>query len=114
MFPLDQQAFQPLLNSTAPSFNSSAMGSTTFNYKLDSSGVRDWQGPGTRSVRLLSAVNTPYYINFGASAVIAETTNSVLCLGGTPAIFTVSPAQTYIAMVSSTTVTVNVTLGVGK
>ena len=113
-FPRDQAAFQPLINSSAPAFNSSALGSTTFNYKLDSSGIRDWQGPDSRSVRLLSAVNTPYYVNFGASAVIAETTNSVLCLGGTPAIFSVSPSQTYVAMVSSTTVTVNVALGIGR
>lgn len=114
MYPEDQKAYQPLVNSSAPAFNSSAMGATTFNYKLDSSGVRDWQGPGSRSVRLLGVPNVPYYVNFGASAVIAETTNSVLCLGSEPAIFSVDPKQTYLALVSSTTVTVNVTLGVGR
>src|SRR3990167_6047886 len=105
MFPKNQQAFQPLLNSSAPAFNSSAMGATTYGYKLEgsSSGIRDWQGPASRTVRLLGVPNVPYYVNFGASAVISETSNSVLCLGSEPAFFTVDPKQTYVAIHSSTT-----------
>ena len=116
MWPTHTQPFQPLLNSSGPAFNSSAMGATSYGYKIEGStaGLRDWQGPGSRTVRLLGVPNVPYYVNFGASAVISETSNSVLCLGSEPAFFTVDPKQTYLALVSSTTVTVNVTLGVGR
>ena len=115
MFPRNQIAFQPLVNSSSPSFSSSAMGTTSFAYALESTALnRTWQGPTSRSVRLNAFGSTAYFVQFGSSLVLSESTNSMLVVGPGPEIFSVDPKQTYIAIVSSTSAVVNVTLGVGK
>lgn len=115
MFPLDQISFQPLVNSSSPSFSSSAMGTTSFNYALESTSLnRVWQGPASRSVRLNAFGSTAYFVQFGSSLVSAGSTDSMLVVGPGPEIFSVDPKQTYIAIMSSTSAVVNVTLGVGR
>lgn len=114
MYPYDQQAFQPIFNSSHCSFNSSAIGTTSVNYALESTATRDWQFPSSRTVRLLADGSALYYANFGTSSVAAASSNSVLCKGGEEYKFTADVKQTYVALVSSTSVTVNITLGIGK
>ena len=114
MFPTHTQPFQPLVNSSSPSFSSSAMGTTSYAYALESTALnRLWQGPASRSVRLNAFGSTAYFVNFGSSTVSAASTDSMLVVGPGPEIFSVDPKQTYIAIVSSTSAVVNVTLGVG-
>lgn len=114
MFSANVAPFHPIPNSSGPSFNSSAMGTTSANYALESTAInRIWQGPIDRTVRLFGEGTGGYYANFGSSVVAAASTNSVLCIANQPVLFSVTPTQTYVALVSSTTVTVNVTLGVG-
>lgn len=113
MFPLDQQAFQHV-NSTAPSFNSTADGSAAL-FALESTTInRVFPYPGSRAVRLMGNGSGLFYFKTGTSDVVAASSNSVLCPGNTPLIFTALPSHTHISFVSSTSVTVNVTLGVGK
>ena len=113
MFPSDQQPFEPLVNSSSPSFNSSALGTTSFNYALESTALnRVWQGPSSRSVRLISLGSSGFCFQLGSSTVSAGSTDSVLALGSV--IVGVQPKQTYIAVMSSTSTVVNVTLGVGR
>jgi hypothetical protein len=114
-FNLSDQAFQPLLNSTAgPSFNSSALGSTSHAYALEATG-RTFQYPDSRSVRLMASTADRFYVRFGDSSVAAASSNSMLVRNGDIAqIFTVTPNQTHVAFASSTTITINVTLGVGR
>ena len=115
MFPTDQAAFQPLINSSSPGFNAVAVDNTAVAFALESTALnRIWQGPASRSVRLTGLIGDRFYANFGASAVTAASTNSVLCIGSVPVIFSVDPKQTYVALVSSTTITINIALGVGK
>ena len=115
MYPLDQQPFAPLVNSSSPGFNAVAVDNTAVNFALESTALnRIWQGPSSRSVRLTGLIGDRFYANFGASAVTAASTNSALCIGSVPVIFSVDPKQTYVALVSSTTITINVTLGVGR
>lgn len=113
MYPLDQQAFQPVGSSHA-SFNSSALGATSAEYALESTGVREFPYPSSRSVRLVGLNAVPYFAKFGSTAVRAGSTDSMLLHGGTPEIVTVAQTVTYVSVVSSTTITVNVTLGVGQ
>ena len=113
MFPTDQAAFTPLVNSSSPSFQSSALGTTSVNYALESTALnRIWQGPASRSVRLGSLGSSGFFVQFGSSTVAAGSTDSMLVT--TPQIFSVEPKQTYIAVMSSTSTVVNVTLGVGR
>lgn len=100
---------------TAPSFVITADNNSTAN-ALESTGLgRMWQGPHSRSVRLASQGSDDFYIAFGTSLIAASSTDSLLVLGGTAEVFhQVSPQYTYIAVKSSTDVTVNVTIGVGQ
>jgi uncharacterized membrane protein len=114
-FNLEQQAFQPLLNSTAPSFNSTILGTTSHAYALQATG-REFQYADARSVRIFGATNDKFYVKFGqASTVTAASSDSVLVLGGQREVFAVTPNQTHIAfLTTSTAMTVNVTLGIGR
>lgn len=104
--------FYPIENSTAPSFNSTA-GSAATAYVLEST-LRVWQGPSNRAVRTTNIDSSAaYYIKLGSSTVVAASSDSFLCVGAVPSILFVAPSQTYISITSSTTVTVNVTVGYG-
>ena len=106
-----QKAFEAV-NSTAPAFNVSVTNTSTAN-ALESSGAREWDGPGSRTIRLVSGQATDYYVQFGTSSVVASTL-SMLFLGGTVEIPSpIRPGFTHIAMYSSTDMTVNVTIGYG-
>jgi len=113
MYPTDQAPFHPLVNATDPSFNTSALVAAAL-YALESTGTRIWQGPGSRSVRLCVPGSTAYYAKFGTSDVVAASTDSMLVVGPGPEIFEVSPSQSHVSLFSSTNVTVNITLGVGR
>ena len=106
-----QKAFEAI-NSTAPAFNVSVTNTSTAN-ALESTGSREWDGPGSRTIRLASGTAADYYVQFGNSSVVASTL-SMLFLGGTVEIPSpIKPGNTHIAMYSSTDITVNVTLGYG-
>ena len=114
MSELDQKPFQHLFNTTAPAFSSSAMGATNFTYALESTGLREWQNPSNRAVRVQGVPDVPFYIKFGPSTVTAGASDSVLAWGKNREVFTVQPGQTHVGVVSSTTVIVNFTLGAGR
>lgn len=102
--------FYPIENSTAPSFNSTSLSAST-SYVLEST-LRIWQGPSNRSVRLVNANSSAsFFAKFGSSTVAAASSDSILIVGAWPSVFNVSPSQTWVSLVSSTDVTVNVTLG---
>lgn len=106
--------FYPLDNSTAPCFNSSALGSTATLYALANSSERIFQGPSNRAIRVASqGSSAAYYVKLGSSLVVAASSDSLLVLGGVPQVLYVEPSQTYVSFVSSTTVTVNVAVGYG-
>lgn len=108
------QPFQPLLNSSAPSFSSSAFGATSHVYALESTATREWQFPSGRTVRLAGSTADRYYVKFGESAsVAAASTDSMMLIGNIPQILAVSAKQSHVAFVSSTSIAVNVTLGMG-
>lgn len=100
--------FQPL-NSTAPSFNST-LGSSGV-YAIAST-LRVFNGPTNRAVRVSSIASDDMYITFGTS-LIAPSTLGLLILGGTVESFYIAPYQAYIAIKSSTDVTLNITPGYG-
>ena len=104
--------FTPVYGTSEPSFNSSAFGATSHSYAVEST-VRKFQGPSYRSLRLVESSGAEYRVNFGDSSVVANTTASMLVLGGVEVVFTLTPDVTHVAFVSSTTVTVNVTPGYG-
>jgi len=102
--------FYPIENSTAPAFNSSSL-NTAFRYVLEST-ERVWQGPSNRAVRVVGANSSAaYYLKLGSSTVVAASSDSFLSIGAYPTVMLASPSQTYISLVSSTNVIVNVTLG---
>lgn len=105
--------FTPV-DTTAPSFQVT-VDSTSVATALQSTGVREWfGGPGSRSIRIASITADDYHIQFGSTLAVATTTTTPVILGGTVEIFTpVKPAYTHIAIVSSTDVTANITLGYG-
>jgi hypothetical protein len=109
----DLKPFQALTNTTAPAFSSSALGSTSHFYSLESTGLREFQWPSNRMVRVVGNPDVPYTIKFGTSDVIAASSNSALAWGKNPEVFTVDTAVTHVSVVSSTTITVNFTLGQG-
>lgn len=113
MYPTDQIPFEPLINSSSPSFSSSALGTTSFGYALESTALnRVWQGPASRSIRLNSLGSSGFYVQLGTSSVSAGSTDSMLVTG--PVVIGVQPKQTHIAVMSSTSTVVNVTLGAGR
>lgn len=112
-----QQAFQPLFNSSNSAFASSALGATSFGYALQSTGLREWQIATNRTV-VLSGIpaNAPFFAKFGSSTVSVGASNGHLVVNGGPRAFAVygTSRASYVALVSSTTVTVSVELGHGK
>ena len=106
--------FQPI-DSTAPSFQVT-VDSTSVATALQSTGVREWfGGPVGRSIRIASITADDYHIQFGSTLAEATTTTSPVILGGTVEVFNpIKPAHTHIAVVSSTDVTVNISLGYGQ
>lgn len=102
-----------IVNSTDPGFNSTSGSSA--QYALQSTAInRYWQVPSNRAVRVSSIAGDDYYLVFGSSlTAVCGTTNGILLLGGTVESFYVRPDQTYVAIKSSTDVTVNFTLGYG-
>ena len=105
--------FQALKNSTAPSFESTA-DNTAVLLALESSGLRQWQFPTSRVVRLAEKTGADYYVKFGTSDVVAASTNSILMLGGTVELHRVEAGQSHMSVYSSTSITVNITLGIGS
>jgi hypothetical protein len=101
------------INSTAPSFNSTA-DATAALYALESTGAREWQFASGRAVRVASKASDDYHIAFGTSDIVAASTANMAVLGGTVETFYTNPSQSHISIVSSTFVTVNVTIGHGK
>ena len=99
--------------STAPSFEAT-LDNTSSALALESTSLREWRGPTGRAVRLATRTADDYSVNFGDSDIVAASSDSILVLGGTVELFhPVKPSYTHIAIVSSTDVTVNVTLGYG-
>ena len=109
----DGRPFWALTNTTAPSFNSTA-GSAPTAYALESS-TRFWQAPANRSVRVVNVGTAvcDYSIKFGTSTVVAASSDSMLIKSGISTVFHAPPQVTYISVMSSTTLTLNVTLGMG-
>ena len=114
MSELDQKPFQHLFNTTSPAFSSSAMGATSHVYALESTGLREWQNPSNRAVRVQGQPDVPYSIKFGPSTVTAGSSDSALAWGKNRDVWTIQPGQTHVAIVSSTTIIVNFTLGAGR
>ena len=108
---LYEYAFQPVV-STGPGFNSTLDSSGIF--KLESSGIRSWQFPTSRAVRVASMGSDDFSLIFGTSLVVYSTAVGTLVLGGTVELFRVTPSQSYVALQSSTDVAVNFTLGYGQ
>lgn len=106
--------FQPV-NSTAPSF-SATFDNTSVTFALESTSIpRQWQGAGSRVVRLTADAPDRYHISFGTTLAVAASSDSVMVLGGVTEIFALrAPGNTHIAFRSSTDVTVNVTIGYGQ
>jgi len=107
------QPFVPIL-STAPSFTKT-VDSTSFASALQSTGLREWQGPSNRTVRINTQTGTPHFhIGLGDSGIAAASSDSMLIEGGqTVFLHLAKPSYTHLAMVSSTTVEANVTIGYG-
>lgn len=109
--------FRAIRGTTAPSFEagSSTVFLSTAN-AFESTGLgRVWSGP-LRSIRLSESSGLDYHVNFGSSTITANSSDSILVLGGTVEVFHIEPAHTYIATNSVSTSTgarVNVTLGYG-
>ncbi len=105
-----ERPFLPI-GTTAPAFNSSALGTTSAIYVLQATG-REWSLPSNRSVRIVGhAASAAYYAEFGDSGSSAST-NSFLALGEQPYIVHVGAGITHLALVSTGAApTVNVTIG---
>ena len=105
-------SFYPV-RSTEPSFNST-VGATSNFFAFESSDTnRLWQGPSGRAVRISSKASNDYSVVFGTTTAVATSSGGILILGGTVETFRMEPGNTHIAVVSSTDVSVNVTLGYG-
>lgn len=110
--------FRPVQGTTAPSFEAGASNVflSTAN-ALESTGLgRVWQGGASHSVRVSETSGIDYHVNFGSSTITANSSDSILVLGGTVEVFHLEPRQTYIAINSVSTSTgarVNVTPGYG-
>lgn len=101
------------VRSTEPSFDSTA-DSSAAAYALESTATgRVWQGPSNRSLRISSKAADDFRIALGPSTVVAVSTGNVLILGGTVEVIHVHAGDTHLAVVSSTTVEANFTLGYG-
>lgn len=107
-----QFTFYPVA-STAPSFESTAGSSGLYAFASTAIG-RVWSGASGRAIRLASKAADDYYVNYGSSDIVAASSNSILILGGTVESHRIDPRHTHLMVFSSTTVTVNITLGYGQ
>jgi len=118
MEPWIRPLFFPITGSSTagnhPAFNSSALGSTSVDYGLEATGVREWDIHINRTVRLVSQSCTQsYYVQFGATQATAST-NSIFIAGAYPPhIFYIPGNVGRVAFVSNETAIVNVGLGYG-
>src|SRR5262245_19612434 len=112
--PFYASPFQPIRNSTEPSFNST-MGSISVAYGLENAATnRIWAGGSGRAIRIASFdANGDFYFVIGSSTIVCTTSGATAVPGGTVEVVAVQAGQTHIAFASSTSVTVNVTLGRG-
>lgn len=101
--------------STAPSFLAT-LSTVSSAQAMESTSVRDWQGPTGRSVRLSETSGVDYNVQIGTSDVVVTSTASMLILGGVVEVFRVNPGQTHIALMTQSTQisNVNITLGYGR
>lgn len=108
--------FQPIRNSTAPSFNSTGGDNASTLNAFESSGLREWdKGPDGRAVRFAESSGVDYFVNFGTSDIVAASSDSMFVLGGTVELFRIQPGQTHMALISFSTVAeVNITIGYGR
>jgi hypothetical protein len=104
---LNESPFRPI-TSTAPSFNSTQADGVA----LQSTG-REWQYPSNRAIRVSSKAADDFFLCFGSSTVVANTSACMLVLGGVSEVFSLQPSQTHVAIASSTDVVCNFTLGHG-
>lgn len=108
-----QQGFHPV-GSSESSFNISVGAVSTAN-ALESTGKREWSGASGRAVRLAETGGADVRIKFGTSDVVAASTDSMLFLGNTVEVFPLfKPSFTHLAVYSSTTTTLNVSIGHGQ
>ena len=105
--------FQPIKNSTAPSFSASGATAAAL-FAIETSALREWQFPTSRALRFAELTGGDYYVKFGTSDAVAASTDTMLILGGTVEVHRVEPGISHISIWSSTNVTVNVTLGHGS
>lgn len=106
-----QYTFYPV-NSTEPGFNST-LGSSGL-YALESTSVREWQGPSGRAVRFASKAADDYFVAFGSSDIVATSSGGILVLGGTVETFYSRSKFTHAMVFSTTDVVVNITPGYGQ
>lgn len=102
------------VDSTEPSFNATA-GAVSALFALESTATnRFWRNPSNRAVRIAAGAADDFSVVFGSSNIVATSSGGILVLGGTVESHYVAPGQSHIALVSSTDITANVTLGVGS
>lgn len=94
---------------------------SSFNTTSGSSGVyalastdRVWKAPQHHVIRIDSTAADDAYIRFGSSTITVSSTAGTRVLGGLVDYFAISPADTYIAVKSSTDIILNVCLGYGR
>lgn len=107
--------FTPI-NSTAPGIDVT-FDNTSTNFALEATGVREWEGPTGRAIRLgTKTASEDFHFILGDSGIVAASSEGTLVLGGTVESFhpIVTSGITHIACVSSTDVTLNITLGYGR
>ena len=107
------QAFQAITNTTAPAFMATASDVAVL-YSIESTGLREWQFPTSRVVRLAEAAGVEFWVKFGTSDSVAASSNSLMFLGGAAELHRITAGQSHFSIVSTATVTVNVTLGYGQ
>ena len=102
------------IESTAPAFEA-VIDDTSSAVALESAGLREWGSPLGRVVRFATRTADDYLVSFGGSGAEANSSDSMLMLGGTVEVINLQrPTVTHIALVSSTDVVVNICLGHGQ
>ena len=106
-------AFYPI-GSTEPSFE--MVLSTLSSARILEDTGRTWAGPTGRSVRISETSGVDYRVQFGSSLAAAVSSGSMMALGGVVELFFVPAGNTYVAIMTSSTMisTVNLTLGYGR
>lgn len=109
-----QWGFTPVGNSSECSFSLSVSAGAT-KVAFESTGKREWSGPSGRAVRLSNTDGLDAYVKFGTSDAVAASTDSMLVLGNTVEVFPIhNPRFTHLCVYSSTSPTINATLGYGQ